>query len=437
MKNLKTLANALMAFAVVALAAGFVISSHAQTNEPEPIAYIGHGGFFDAEGRQIEMTPAFIAKAQAYYRQKLLTAAVAERRQGLKAFEAALTKGLKLQKSDQLVAQQRALTWFAASAPKGKVDPSTLGKLRALDYALGAAASGKTTTAFMKVKPFQLNPDLALRLDDAPATPPSGPGTVNSGQAYIDECAAAGVPIPPPIGQLDPNGRAGWKSQGFIPQAAQFIVGTPAELRSYETDTGLCLALPRYEDDSKTTVALDGVICLGKTTGKTCFWDNQTNGAAFLFPAGTLIPIGVANLSINPEGKYQAGGAELEGGEGGVCSECHAGENPFVIHPKANLGGALMGAVSAFPPASYAPLAAASWWQNQDMEPDADVPDQCGLCHTQGDAGRFPKLSAVPKGYCDIILRPAIARTMPPGKPGSHLNTPEVAAFLARCGKPA
>ncbi|UAL09969.1 hypothetical protein [Caulobacter segnis] len=437
MRTLNTLANLLIAFAAIALATGFVVSSHAQTNAPEPIAYIGHGGFFDAQGRQIEMTPEFIAKAQAYYRKKLLTAAVAGRRDALKSFEGELTKGLKLQKSDQLVAQQRALTWFAASAPAGKVDPSTLGKLRALDYLLGAAASGKPTTAFMKVKPFKLNPDLALRLDNAPAASPGGPGTVNSGQAYIDECSAAGVPIPPPIGQLDPNGRAGWKTQGFIPQAAQFIVGTPAELRSYETDTGLCFALPRYEDDSKATVALDGVICLGKTTGKTCFWDNQMSGSGFPFPSGTLIPIGVANLAVNPEGKYQAGGAELEGGDGGVCTECHAGENPFVIHPKANLGGVLMGSLSAFSPDRYSPLVAASWWLNQDMEPEADVPDQCGACHTQDDAGRFPKLSAVPEGYCATILRPAIARTMPPSKPGAHLNTPEVVAFLARCGKPA
>lgn len=30
--------------------------------EAEPIAYIGHGAFFDREGKQIEVTPEFIAR---------------------------------------------------------------------------------------------------------------------------------------------------------------------------------------------------------------------------------------------------------------------------------------------------------------------------------------------------------------------------------------
>ena len=33
----------------------------------EPIAFIGHGVMFDGAGKQIEATPAFIEKAQAFY----------------------------------------------------------------------------------------------------------------------------------------------------------------------------------------------------------------------------------------------------------------------------------------------------------------------------------------------------------------------------------
>lgn len=436
MISLKTLANGLIAFAVSALLMGVLVSSRAEPFEAEPIAYVGHGGFFNVDGQQITVTPEFVAKAQAYYRKKLMAAATVDRRKSLRTFEGGLTNGLKLQNSDQLVAQQRALTWFALSAPAGEVDPRTLGKLRALDYQLGAAASGNATTTFMKVKPFKLNSDLAARLTLAPTPGPAGPGTINSGKAYIEECRTAGVPIPPTIGKLDPAGKVGWKTLGFIPEATQFIVNTPAELRSFETETGLCFALPRYEDESRAVVALDGVICFSKTTAKTCFWDNQTNTTPFEVPAGTLVPIGEADLSINADGKYQAGGKELEGGSGGICSECHAGENPFIIHPKANLGGILMGSVSAFGPDHYTPLVAASWWQNQQMEPDAGVPDQCGQCHVQGDAGRFPKLAIAPKAYCDILTQ-AIKRTMPPSKAGTHQNTPEVASFLARCGNPA
>jgi hypothetical protein len=44
-----------------------------QAQEKEPIAYIGHGGFFDQNGKQIELTLEFVAKAQDWYRAKLLS----------------------------------------------------------------------------------------------------------------------------------------------------------------------------------------------------------------------------------------------------------------------------------------------------------------------------------------------------------------------------
>lgn len=74
---------------------------------------------------------------------------------------------------------------------------------------------------------------------------------------------------------MDPAGTAGWKSQGFIPTGDQFIVGSPAEVRTYQSTNpaGMCYALPRF-DANKTTVNLDGVICLSEETSKVCFWDN-------------------------------------------------------------------------------------------------------------------------------------------------------------------
>src|SRR5262249_27348653 len=157
--------------------------------------------------------------------------------------------------------------------------------------------------------------------------------TINSGQAYIDECRAAGVPIPPTINVMDPAGLMGWKSQGFIPTTDQFIVGTPAEVRTYHSTSpeGMCYALPRYTDASLSEVQLDGVICMGKVSSKVCFWDNQWKNPAtnivepFFFAAGTQIPIGVPAM---PGEKYQAGGKEIEPGMGGICTGCHAGENP-------------------------------------------------------------------------------------------------------------
>ena len=174
--------------------------------------------------------------------------------------------------------------------------------------------------------------------------------TTGTSKKYIDECRANGVPIPPPIGKLDPTGKAGWKSLGFIPKNSQFIVGTPAEVRVFLSDApaGMCFALPRYVDDSLQQIQLDGVICLGQLSSKVCVWDNQmpaanldgtTSVQEFLFGTGEQIPIGVPDLKIDAKGRYQAGGAEIEYGTGEICTNCHAGENAYVIHPKVDLGG--------------------------------------------------------------------------------------------------
>jgi len=40
------------------------LCSPAAADPDEPIAYVGHGAFFDAAGRQITPTPEFVAKAQ-------------------------------------------------------------------------------------------------------------------------------------------------------------------------------------------------------------------------------------------------------------------------------------------------------------------------------------------------------------------------------------
>src|SRR5262249_49315566 len=157
-------------------------------------------------------------------------------------------------------------------------------------------------------------------------------------------------------------------------------------------------------------------------------------GDGFDFASGTVIPIGVPDLSINPAGQYQAGGFELEGGQGGVCTDCHAGQNPYIIHPDADLGeGLLMGQLNqppqnlpTFSASRYDPLVPASWPQNQLSHPPALVPAVCAGCHVAGGiAGAFPQLSSDLKDYCGIILSKAITKTMPPSAPGSLAGTPE------------
>lgn len=429
----------------VALVAGWLLaiavgtcSSPALAQTEEPIAYIGHGAFFDSKGNEIQMTQEFVAGAQAWYRTELLSGLDESKKRELSAFEKRLYGGVDMKGQTRLVVQQRTLQWLFFKSPKHQENDRMLGKLRALDYALTWKLPERAgQKPGERREEFKLDPDLLKKLASKDFKPDSGVHvlsvTTNLGQAYINECMAGRVPIPPTIGVLDPTGTAGWKSQGFIPTGDQFIVATPAEVRTYQSTSpaGMCYALPRYSDATKSTVSLDGVICLSQETSKACFWDNQMMGSGFSFPAGTQIPIGVANTAIDPQGRYQAGGFELLGGSGGVCTDCHAGENPYITHPKSVLATGVLWEdlrnvqnLPTFAPNRYDPLVAASWPQNQSSQAGGTVPAVCVGCHIKGVAGRFPHLSNELNGlsgYCKTILTQGYTRTMPPSSPGSQV----------------
>lgn len=329
----------------------------------------------------------------------------------------------------RLVLQQRSLERLFALTPEAGTDFRTLGILRALGYAMTFRLPDAPQAPEERREHFELRPEVLERLKDAALRPEDVrilSATTTIGQAYLNECMAAKVPIPPAINQMDPAGINGWKSEGFIPTGDQFIVGTPAELRTYRSSSpaGFCYALPRYSDASKTEVSLDGVICLSQETSKVCIWDNQMNGSGFAFPAGTKIPIGVPDTTVDPQGRYQAGGFELFNGSGGVCTDCHAGENPYITHPRSNLGTvtweSLIATLPTFASFRYDPLVALQWPQNQLSQAVATLPPVCQGCHVKGGiGGRLAHLSNRLPGYCGTILTQAYLRTMPPSSPGS------------------
>ena len=415
--------------------------------EGEPIAFIGHGAFFDQSGKQIVPTAEFVAEAQRWYREHLLAGLPAEKRESLEEFEHRLAMGSALDEQTQLIVGHRSLDWLLAETPTSQLDKRMIGKLNALKHRLEWKLPRRDDLEELRsLEAFELDSRTASLLQ----LPEHRLGqiaqrlvTTNSGQEYIDECVSHSVPIPPPIGVLDPAGVTGWRSLGFIPPADQFIVLTPAEVRVYEDGNGMCIALPRYTDGDLDTVFLDGVICLSSVTSKVCFWDNQMNGDDFEFDADDQIPIGVPDLAIDPDGRYQGGGAEIEFGPGGECSDCHAGENPYVVHPDSDLGGGIdfgdmAGSLGlpTFGPLRYDPIVGGTWYQNDLSHSPSLVPDACLACHTQsGPGGRFPHLSSDIGGYC-FILDQALARTMPPNDPGGLDGTAEMNAFQAYCQTP-
>jgi hypothetical protein len=121
-------------------------------------------------------------------------------------------------------------------------------------------------------------------------------------------------------------------------------------------------------------------------------------------------------------------------------------ENPYIIHPKVDLGGGLLMGKLNKPPLNfptfstnrYDPFVPSSWPQNGASEATNLVPSFCSDCHEKdGPGGRFPQLSSVlQQGYCGTILRQAVAKTMPPGKPGSVKDEPEIKKFLSLCLAP-
>lgn len=395
----------------------------------DPIAYVGHGGFFDHSGTQIPVTQSFVADALQRYRERFLDTLDDARRREFQEIESRMLQELPTEdRQSELAVQQLSLERLFALTPEADTDFRTLGVLHALRYALTfELPTEPLTTPPERREPFELAPEILDRLRDIDLEFGEGgalKATTNIGQAYLNECMQWKVPIPPPINQMDPAGVNGWKSEGFIPQADQFILGTPAELRSYRSSSpaGMCYALPRYTDATMTTVMADGVICLSQETSKTCFWDNRmTATGVFQFPAGDIIPIGVADLNIDPQGRYQGGGYELRNGD--VCTDCHAGENPYITHPRSNLGTATWESVIAslptFAPFRYDPLVAMQWPQNQLSQAVPTLPQACQSCHTKGGSGgRLGHLSNELPGYCGL-LRQAHLRTMPPAAPGS------------------
>src|SRR5262249_14470457 len=143
-----------------------------------------------------------------------------------------------------------------------------------------------------------------------------------------------------------------------------------------------------------------GIICQGKVSSKACFWDNQLNKVGQPIPRAGEFPL---NTSF-------AAGEELDGGSGGTCTGCHAGENAYIVHPD----DLAFDVPNLQPDNYYAPMVAATWPQNRT--PNTKLAGvalvagdrSCLSCHEQGDAGRLPEITAelaVPATdtYCDIV----------------------------------
>jgi hypothetical protein len=373
----------------------------------EPVGYIGHGAMFDRSGKEIAVTPEFADQVQEFYLEALLRAADEKQR------------GAYEQKRQKLFDGRR---WDARSAFFIR-SALIAGLVREARLANPGVLLGKTSLLNWRILgSFKPPRTLERMLVEAGLVEQSimRSSTTAGGAAYVNACSADGVPTPPDWGTSQ------WVSQGTLTDAQEFISASMvAEVFTWESSApeGMCIALPRSNGNS---IGLLGIICLGKASGKACFWDNQQNDNQFPIQKGTVVPL-----------SQFAGGGDLEGGSGGVCTSCHAGENPYVIHPGTNLGTPKLGSFPLKADGWYDPMVHPSWPQNPGPTNIlASVPSsgQCTSCHTQpGPGGRFPKLSTALIGYCGTILPRAIARTMPPGNPNDPNYAAHANALIAAC----
>ena len=116
------------------------------------------------------------------------------------------------------------------------------------------------------------------------------------------------------------------------------------------------------------------------------------------------------------------------------CTDCHAGQNPYIIHPGTSLGMPKLTDVPLFADGSTPPLVKPDWPQNPGP---LNSTGTCAACHTSvGPGGAFPKISNQLIGYCGNVLRQATDRTMPPRSARSLAGDPHPRALLALCNQP-
>ncbi len=191
---------------------------------------------------------------------------------------------------------------------------------------------------------------------------------------YMTGCEGQGVPLPPAWG--DPA----WVKAGEMTTIV-VLMGRKTELWTFRPadGSGICAALPRF-DTGTGNISFMGVICSNLKSGKTCFYDNVVGGAKVAVKAGYEVSDG-------------EGGDKL----GENCSDCHRGDDQWVVVPKQPT------AKLPKPSALYAPIGQANW-KNATPGPPAI---QCAEgCHA------IPELTEF---YCGIANEMIKQYIMPQG----------------------
>jgi hypothetical protein len=143
---------------------------------------------------------------------------------------------------------------------------------------------------------------------------------------YMAECRARGVPIPP---DWHANTTA-WVLHGNLRNGQNLLAtGTDAYVWTFADPAvrGACIVLPRGSGGSRGGLA--GVICQSATTGHACFWDSRKRNDSN--PQSQMPAINWLNEGLTISELKD--GTNLNDPDSGTCTDCHRGNNVFLISP--------------------------------------------------------------------------------------------------------
>ena len=206
---------------------------------------------------------------------------------------------------------------------------------------------------------------------------------------YLQQCRAAGVPIPPNWGDSRWGKPVGNLTIKFVKQPERAIA------YRYNNPEGTCVALTRNKEGEDQYSFID-IICLGHNSFNACFFEREGDR---LDAKPSIAEFGTPYTIYEP------------------CTECHAGENPFIVHP-----GTVIDDPANRSPEWYRPIVPSAWPQNpgpltllEQVPINALPPDNdrsCLECHVQSIAGRFPHIRSersVPHSPAPVSHRPGSA----------------------------
>lgn len=426
---MKNIAVATLVLAVFSLLIYQCKPTQTDVLKEDPVAYFGHGSFVGHDGKGLVLTADYIQRIQDFYIKQLEAGEVTSISkvkwdQG-KASE--IKNTIRSVVDDQALANALFLDWATDS-----YQPDDGGRISMLNhglrwyYVLNIIKNPilpDTKGGWWK----GLTPEQADRLKDRGIV---AYAITNAGMNdYCEECLDQGVPVPEKMFGPEWQNMGSFNGEEFI--GDETINTNPVLLLKVSSDPpGFCLALPRY--DAGNQAQLFGVICMGYQTGKVCYFDN---------PRGVYHE---KDREIDFRDNF-VGGLDLVANGQGVCSDCHAGENPFITHPDVTAFADYMNAVDfrTMPSRWHIPLVHGTWPLNPGPTYILDAvssPGQCNSCHSAGgNGGRFPRVSYPLPGYCGSVLENAVwpGGTMPPnGQAGIDSFANHIAALRSSCNNP-